>query len=252
MKPEGRLPVQSPWFRVREIAPGVRLIDEPWVHPFLRANIWWVTGADRDLVIDSGLGVASLCAEIPALFARDPLCVVTHAHLDHIGGAHEFADVAMSPAEHLHAPVKASLRGEILGRLLGGDHPMPEVLLTAAPAEGFALDAYAVIDPVITRPVADGDLIDLGDRSVEVMVLPGHTPGSVGVLDRERGAFYSGDVIYDDDLIDDLPESDPSAYARSLSRLLEAPIEVVYPGHDDIFGAERLHQLIRRYVGDHS
>jgi glyoxylase-like metal-dependent hydrolase (beta-lactamase superfamily II) len=51
------------------------------------ANIWHVRERDRDLVADSGLGVASLRHHVPALFERDPVLVVTHAHLDHLAGA---------------------------------------------------------------------------------------------------------------------------------------------------------------------
>lgn len=56
-------------------------------------------GNDRDIVIDAGLGVVALRQAIPGLFERDPMVVLTHAHLEHVGGASEFGDRAAHPAE---------------------------------------------------------------------------------------------------------------------------------------------------------
>jgi glyoxylase-like metal-dependent hydrolase (beta-lactamase superfamily II) len=54
------MPVLNPWYRSRVVADGVVRIDEPAVDDFLQANIWHVRGRERDLVVDAGLGVASL------------------------------------------------------------------------------------------------------------------------------------------------------------------------------------------------
>ncbi|WP_369391098.1 hypothetical protein AB5J72_28255 [Streptomyces sp. CG1] len=49
--------------------------------------------------------------------------------------------------------------------------------------------------------------------------LLGHTPGCIALYDQRTGALYTGGVLYEGDLIDDLAESDPAAYRRSLVRL---------------------------------
>lgn len=61
--------------------------------------------------------------------------------------------------------------------------------------------------------------------------LPGHSPDSIALLDEEDGLFFSGDAI-DDQLLDDLPDSDRDAYRRTMQRLLDLPIRIGLGGHD--------------------
>jgi glyoxylase-like metal-dependent hydrolase (beta-lactamase superfamily II) len=61
---------------------------------------------------------------------------------------------------------------------------------------------------------------------------PGHTPGSIGLIDAEENALLSGDAIYDGALIDTLPESDVAHCARTMDALRTLDVDVVYPGHE--------------------
>jgi glyoxylase-like metal-dependent hydrolase (beta-lactamase superfamily II) len=91
MSPES-LPLARNWYRIEAIGDTLTLINEPHVRGLLRANAWLVHGRDRDILIDCGLGVASLHPTVAALTERDPVVVLTHAHLDHMGSAYEFAE----------------------------------------------------------------------------------------------------------------------------------------------------------------
>lgn len=106
------------WYRQDEVANGVVRVSQPYVHPLFAPNLWWLRGTDRDVVVDAGLGVVALQSSIPKMFERDPLTVLTHAHLDHVGGAHEFRERAGHRAEAaiLAAGVPASLYGAELYR----------------------------------------------------------------------------------------------------------------------------------------
>lgn len=242
------LPIATTWFRRERVAPGVERIEEPHVHEFLRANIWHVTGRDRDLVVDAGLGVASLHQHLPELFAHNPILVLSHAHLDHVGSAHEFTDRRMHRFSAVDERTPASLHGPELATLLGLEPSgMPELLIDATPA-GFDPDAYTIQAAPLTAALADGDVIDLGDRRLQVLHLPGHTPGSICLFDEDAGALFSGDVIYDDLLLDELHESDIDQYVTSMLRLRELPIRTVYPGHGRPFDGERMREIIDDYV----
>ncbi|MEV0217337.1 MBL fold metallo-hydrolase [Micromonospora sp. NPDC050695] len=100
----------------------------------------------------------------------------------------------------------------------------------------------------LKRTIDDGDRINLGGHVLTVLHLPGHTPGSIALLEERSGTLYSGDIVYDGALIDDLPNSDVAAYRRSLEFLADLDVSVVHPGHGHSFDRTRLHQLAEAYL----
>jgi hypothetical protein len=182
----GALEVVETWFSSSPVSPRVTRIEEPHVHEFLRANIWHIRGSARDVVIDAGLGIGSLRTECPQLFEREPILVVTHAHLDHMGSAHEFTERWAHPAEPVGRPVGDSLEGAKLAEQLGFDQELPELLITSRPA-GFIPSDYRLAPAPATREILDGDLLDLGDLHFRVLHLPGHTPGSICLFEETSG-----------------------------------------------------------------
>ena len=243
----GDLPVASPWFRFTALDERTTLIEEPHVRGRLRANAWHLRGLAHDLLVDCGLGVTALAPLLRERFGREPVLVLTHAHLDHMGSAHEFGQVWAHPLERVDVPAPGSLHGPVLAAQLGLAETLPPVLLTARPHGDYDLGTYRVRPATLTRALADGDLLDLGDRALTVLHLPGHSPGSIALLDASDGTLFSGDVVYDDVLLDSLPGSDPGQYARSLRRLRALPVRLTRPGHGRSFGRDRLHHLIDDY-----
>lgn len=245
----GALPVAGSWFNTYRLTDTVSRIEEPHVHEMLRANIWHIQGRDRDLIVDAGLGVASLQEHLPELFANNPVLVITHAHLDHIGSAHEFKDLRIHAGEATDRPIPASLNGPSLAGLLGIDWPdAPELVLSALPHSEFVPEQYSLPALSGATHIQDGDHIDLGDRRLRVLHFPGHTPGSICLFDDRDGSLFSGDVIYDDILLDELHESNIDDYVDSMLRLRSLPVSRVFPGHGEPFDQERLLQLISDYL----
>jgi glyoxylase-like metal-dependent hydrolase (beta-lactamase superfamily II) len=254
------LPVAAPWFSVTWVTGRTALITEPHVDPFLQGNVWYLRGRERDLLVDTGNGVAPL-RPVLARFSRserprEVVALITHAHADHVGGLHEFARRLMHAAEtgraaepQDEAPLLAATWVAKLGPLAADDgEDLPAVLLDALPHTGFDPAAYRLTPAAPTHLVQGGDVVDLGGRTLTVVELPGHTPGSIGLIDDEERALVSGDAIYDDELIDTLPESDVDHYARTMERLRALDVDVVYPGHGAPFGRARLTELAAAYL----
>lgn len=100
----------------------------------------------------------------------------------------------------------------------------------------------------MTRTLTDGDRIDLGGRTLTVLHLPGHTPGCLALLEERTGTLYSGDIVYDGQLIDDLPDSDRAAYRRTMQLLADLDVTTVHLGHGPSFDRARLRELAAAYL----
>jgi glyoxylase-like metal-dependent hydrolase (beta-lactamase superfamily II) len=237
----GKLPIADHWYEIHDMGSGVHCILESHVSPWMRCNMWLIGGRDRDLLIDSGMGIKPLKAEIARLRERPVAAVCTHCHFDHVGCAHEF-DVRLGHS--LDADVHAH---PDLDRTCARDWIKGE-LLTALPHEGYSLETYTVTPAPLTGYLDEGDIVDVGDRSFQVFHLPGHAPGSIALYEKATRTLFSGDVIYDGQLIDNAWHSDTEAYRASLARLRELPVDIVHAGHEPSFGRSRLHALIDAYL----
>lgn len=235
------LQVADKWFRTRRYSDDVTLIWEPYVSEGIRCNIWHVRGRDRDLLIDSGMGLVSLRDHVAEVSARSLLCVATHSHFDHVGGHYEFESRLMHAAEAdiLRAPNR---RNTVIEEYVTAE------IFEAQPFADFDPDAYTIRSAPPTQLVDDGDIIDLGDRSFQVMHLPGHSPGSISLWEDKTKTLFSGDVIYDGPLYDHLYHSDTDDYVASVKRLKTLPVQTVHGGHHASFGRERYLELIDHYL----
>jgi glyoxylase-like metal-dependent hydrolase (beta-lactamase superfamily II) len=198
-------------------------------------------GRDRDLLIDSGLGVVSLVDAVSLITEKRTLAVATHTHFDHIGSHHEFRYRAVhaEEADTMSRPTRANTLAE--GYVTDG-------LVTALPNERYSPSTYEVVPAPPTQVLVDGDVIYLGDRVVEVLHLPGHTSGSIGLWEKKTGILFSGDAVYDGPLFDELYNSDKDSYRESMLRLKALPVRVVHGGHYPSFGRDRFCELIDDYL----
>ncbi len=235
------LRVAETWYEVCALADGVTHVQEPHIKPFYRCNIWHVRGRDRDLLLDSGMGVVSLRRHVALLTERPLLAVASHSHFDHVGCHHEFAERAIHKAEAqiLAHPTRANTLAEAY---------VSDDIFTALPPGDYDSQSYEVRAAPATLILEDGDAIDLGDRRFEVLHLPGHSPGSIALWEASTGILFSGDVVYDGPLIDDCYHSDVADYVASMERLKALPVRTVHGGHFPSFGRQRFAELIEDYV----
>jgi glyoxylase-like metal-dependent hydrolase (beta-lactamase superfamily II) len=247
--------VADRWFEFRRVDDDITLIWEPHVVPLIRCNIWHVRGRDRDLLIDTGLGMASLKEAARGLFDKNLTAVATHAHYDHVGGFHEFDDrvIHRTEAPKAAAGNPASLYGAgkedaLLESIRAAGYDVPAELFTAVPDDEYDPRSYRVLPAPATRTVEEGDVIDIGDRRFEILHLPGHSPGSIGLWEAQTGILFSGDAIYDGPLLDELPGSDIPIYVATMKRLRDLPVSVVHAGHDPSFDRARLRELCDAYL----
>ena len=235
-----RIPAEA-WYQVTRLGDGVTLIAEPHIKTFYRCNVWHVRGRDRDLLVDSGMGVVSLRAHIPLVTEKALIAVASHTHFDHIGGHHEFATRAVHGAEAdlMAAPTRANTLA---------DPYVTDDIFTSLPPEPYASATYAVPAAPATRILADGDEIDLGDRVFQVIHCPGHSPGGIMLHEAASGVLFAGDTVYDGPLIDDAYHSDIADYVATMRRIAALRPRVVHGGHFPSFDGARYRALIEDYL----
>ena len=229
------------WYRTRTLAEGVTHIWEPHIKPFYRCNIWHVRGCDRDMLVDSGMGVVSLRQKVALVAERAVIAVASHTHFDHIGAHHEFSERAVhkAEAELMTRPDRAATLA---------DPYVTDDIFTALPPGDYASERYCVTPAAPTRLLDEGDVIDLGNRHFTVLHTPGHSPGGIALWEAATGILFSGDIIYDGLLIDDAYHSNVDDYLNTMERLLQLPVQVVHGGHFPSFGGQRYRELIRSYI----
>ncbi|KAA2316045.1 MBL fold metallo-hydrolase [Pseudooceanicola sediminis] len=254
------LPVAEHWYVARRLDGRITLITEPHVHPIFSANMYLVEGTHRDLLIDSGMGVAPLRPFVDGLRrdARKPLIsLTTHTHVDHFGAVQEF-DIRLVheiEAGSLADPAPYSLNAAALSPgamamfAAAGYPPLWPMLIDALPHAGYEPADYVLWGAAPTDTVADGDVISLGDWQAEVLHLPGHSAGQVGVWHGHSGTLFGADAIYDGPLIWEGAGYDVAAYARTLRRIRELPVRIVHGGHDQAFGRARMIEICDAYLG---
>jgi glyoxylase-like metal-dependent hydrolase (beta-lactamase superfamily II) len=230
------------WFRKRRIDDDLSVFDEPYVHDVFRSNIWHLRGRDADLIVDTGMGLGILSAALDLIPGKPVMAVATHAHVDHVGSLHEFAN-RLGP--RIEAPVFATMNDKAtyadMFRVL--TEPVSRL-----PSENWNKKGYALHPAPLTRMLDDGDLVDIGDRIFRMLHLPGHSPGSMGLLDEKDGLFFSGDAIYQGELYDELADSDREAYRATMARIARLPVRVVHGGHGDSLDMETMREIAEAYI----
>lgn len=232
------------WYETRRVGDDVTYICEPFIQEFYRCNIWHVRGRDKDMLVDSGMGVVSLREQVPLVTERPLEAVASHTHFDHIGCHHEFEHrtVHAHEAELLAEPTRANTLA---------DPYVTDEIFTRLPPLPYASTEYAVKKAPATRIVEDGDVIDLGDRHFTVIHTPGHSPGGIALYEKATEILFSGDIVYDGPLIEDTYHSDMGDYIASMTRLLDLPVRLVHGGHFPSFSGERYQSLIRDWLMAH-
>ena len=173
-----------------------QLGENTWSIEDGHVRFFLLTGTREALLIDSGMQVQS-ARKIAGTLTDLPLkLLITHADPDHIANNGEFDTFYMHPAEASNYYNSQKRTGEFV-------------------------------------PVEDGDIIDLGERELLIVSTPGHTPGSIAVLDRKNRALFSGDPIQDGQIFLFGVQRELHAYRVSLKKIygMREQFDVIYPSH---------------------
>jgi glyoxylase-like metal-dependent hydrolase (beta-lactamase superfamily II) len=193
------------------------------------------------MLVDTGLGVVPLRTHVALLTERPLEAVASHTHFDHIGGHHEFACRACHAAEAaiLRHPTRAAT---------WADRYVADGIFERLPPAPYRSDRYCIASAPATRLLWDGDVIDLGDRKFAVIHTPGHSPGGIALWEAASGILFSGDIVYDGELIEGESATEQQQYHRSMVRLHDLPVRIVHAGHYQSYDGARHRSIIRSWL----
>ena len=202
--------------------------------------MYLVTGTRRAMLVDTGMGLGNLAGTVHDLTDLPLIVVNTHGHPDHAGGNGGFDEAWLAPQdETLMRQMTADLfRLDDLKRAHGKDDPVYRRLA----------ESLVPVCPYRLQTLQPGQIIDLGSRKFEVLPLPGHTPGSVCLLNPEEKLIFTGDSIVATPVWMYLQNSTSlSTYLASLKKIRErqTEFEILLPGHQPTpLGKNQLNNLI--------
>lgn len=153
-------------------------------------HMYLVWGTERALLIDTGLGQGNLNAAVAQLWKKSLLVANTHGHEDHVGANTQFDQVL------------------------------------AHPGDWDSIRRYTSCSAANLLPLREGCRIDLGNRSLNVLSLPGHTPGSIAFWDQTYHILFCGDYVSDRPIYLCYEGASIKEYCTSLTRILSMAPEI--------------------------
>lgn len=212
------------WFTVEQIEGDTFAISE-YQH-WEETHCYLLCGSERALLIDTGLGVSNIREVVDGLTNLPVMVVTTHVHWDHIGGHKFFPYIAVQEAERDWLAVQFPIPLAVVKQnLLRQPCVFPQ---------GFSAEEYQIFHGTPQRILQDGDWFDLGNRQIQVIHTPGHSPGHCCFYEPERGNLFSGDLIYKGCLDAFYPTTDPRQFWKSVQKMQKLPIGRILPGHHSL------------------
>jgi glyoxylase-like metal-dependent hydrolase (beta-lactamase superfamily II) len=224
---------------VEEIAPGVKRLSETALLPDERSFFYLLEDTGLDCLIDGGWGFCSSLDSLRSDPEKPLVAIATHSHFDHIGMLHLAGKRYGHPAEAAifarPDPAATQALPYLSGRpiLIGGQAVEPHsIVQSACPLDRF---------------VGEGTRLELGSRRLDIIHTPGHSPGSICVLDAAASLLFCADTVHDGHIHDAIPGADRKALLVSHQRLAQVDFQLALPGHGATLSRPAFLDRIDRY-----
>ena len=184
-----------------------------------------VEGTERAVLIDTGSGYRGLDETVRAITSRPVDVILTHGHRDHAGGIVQFERVYADMADR-----------ELLDMLADDEFRRGyPTSLKPKVFRGLGAEEFPRTHEPKLIPVADCDVMELGGDELEIWETPGHTAGSICILDRGRRLLFAGDTVIDCALLVFEQSCSVETYMKSLERIEAhaAEYDAMYCAHFD-------------------
>jgi glyoxylase-like metal-dependent hydrolase (beta-lactamase superfamily II) len=238
-----KITISQDWFQVYKVLPGIYVFYEPYQYEEAISTL--VIGEDKAILIDTGCGIGNLKAAVEEVTDLPVTVLNTHSHNDHIAQNYLFDEIAMLDHPWSHKAQEGLPNSEMAHLIAKGMiwKPLPK---------DFDPTNYVVPGFKVTKWLKEGDIIDLGSRTLEVIHTPGHTPDSICLLDREDKLLFTGDMFYTGGIYTYLNGGDIPTFIKSYMKMLDhyEEYEHLMPSHNEPWVDKKLLKEVFKAVVD--
>ena len=177
----------------------IQIDSDTWRFEDGHVRFFLLEGDKKAALIDSGISCPD-AADMAKTVTDKPLMLInTHGDGDHTSGTGGFSEIRIHPLDYVHCGIGSKFPGTKLVE------------------------------------INDGDIIDLGNRPLRIIFIPGHTKGSIAILDVNKRVLYSGDTVQKGHIYMFGEKREPSQYEGSLDKLaaLKNEYDCIYASHDE-------------------
>lgn len=176
-----------------------RIDEKTWRFEDGFVRFFLLEGADKAVMIDSGVNCPDALTLAKTVTGKPVMLINTHGDGDHTSGTGCFSEIHMHEADYIRCGI-----GE----------RYPDTRLSA---------------------IRDGDEIELGGRPLRIIHIPGHTAGSVAILDIRNRTIYAGDTVQKGHIYMFGSKREPDSYAASLDKLIRmnGEYDQIIASHDE-------------------
>ncbi|MCX7708677.1 MAG: MBL fold metallo-hydrolase [Clostridia bacterium] len=214
--------MRNDWFKIKQITKSIYAIDDRG-----EDILYLVVGKEKALLVDTGWGVGNLKKVVSTITDLPLIVVNTHGHPDHVSGDYQFSEIHIAEGDVpvLQQSFKEENRRWALENVLRGPFP-----------DDFSAEQWLYSELPNIIPIKDKHLFDLGNKIIEVIEVPGHSPGCIVLIDHEERVLFSGDSILKGYTWLHLDHSTTlSKYLLSLKKLKTemSKFDAILPAHSD-------------------
>ena len=198
-------------------------------------NSQLIVGREKALLFDTGYGYGPLYETVRALTTLPLILVNSHGHLDHINGNHQFEGPAYIHEKDAALAREHSSAGKRKLNVESARKNVDRVTGEISDILPVGFDENAYINAKLPKFVfiKEGECFDLGGTVLEVLELPGHTKGSIGLWDAVGKNLYAGDAFGPFTWLFAKEASSLSVYRSSLKKAYSLKPERIFGGHEE-------------------
>jgi glyoxylase-like metal-dependent hydrolase (beta-lactamase superfamily II) len=216
----------SSWFAIYQVTAHTFAIVEPY--HIEEVISYLVLGNEKAALIDTGMGIGNIRDEVDRLTDLPIIVINTHSHFDHVGDNHRFEEVWAFDEDWEISKIETGRPKEVCVKYMG-----PGSYLNLP--KGFEPETYEIFPSKVTQRLHHLESIELGGRTLAVHHTPGHSPGSICLLDDRDNILFTGDTYYPGMIYIDLEGSDFVVFVESMTYLvgLLDQIDLLCPAHNE-------------------